>query len=61
MSWHNLRSINKHKLFISSKVYNMNSLAKELELPGAFILGAGAVSSKTIGMNAEVMTIYITT
>lgn len=32
----------------------MNNIAKELELPGAFVLGAGAVSSKTVGMNAEV-------
>lgn len=38
----------------------MNTIAKELELPGAFILGAGAVSSKTVGMNAEVLTIYVT-
>lgn len=35
----------------------MNTVAKELELPRAFILGAGAVSSKTVGMNGEVMTI----
>lgn len=47
--------------YISSKVYNMNTIAKELELPGAFILGAGAVSSKTVGMNAEVMTVYLST
>lgn len=39
----------------------MNTIAKQLELPGAFILGAGAVSSKTVGMNAEVMTVYLTT
>nr|ADO27824.1 ester hydrolase c11orf54-like protein [Ictalurus furcatus] len=42
------------------KVYNMNTLAKELELPGAFILGAGAVSSKTVGMNAELMPLVLT-
>lgn len=36
------------------KVYNMNTVSKELELPGAFIIGAGAASSKTVGMNAEV-------
>lgn len=43
-------------LFLSycMKVYNMNTVSKELELPGAFIIGAGAVSSKTVGMNAEV-------
>uniref|UniRef100_A0A3B3Q446 Chromosome 11 open reading frame 54 n=1 Tax=Paramormyrops kingsleyae TaxID=1676925 RepID=A0A3B3Q446_9TELE len=37
------------------KVYDMNAVAKALELPGAFILGAGAVSSKSVGMNAEVL------
>lgn len=37
-----------------SKVYNMNLVSKEVELPGAFILGAGAVSSKTVGINGEV-------
>lgn len=39
----------------------MNTIAKELELPGAFILGAGAVSSKTVGMNGEVMANCLTT
>ncbi|KAJ7997103.1 hypothetical protein DPEC_G00225460 [Dallia pectoralis] len=42
------------------KEYNMNSVSKDLELPGAFILGAGAVSSKTIGMNAELMPLVLT-
>ncbi|XP_028840088.1 ester hydrolase C11orf54 homolog [Denticeps clupeoides] len=42
------------------KVYNMNSVAKEVELPGAFILGAGAVSSRTAGMNAELMPLVLT-
>ncbi|KAI4884442.1 hypothetical protein NFI96_032110 [Prochilodus magdalenae] len=42
------------------KVYNMNTVAKELELPGAFMLGAGAVSSKTVGMNAELMPLVLT-
>lgn len=32
----------------------MNLVSKEVELPGAFIFGAGAVSSKTVGMNGEV-------
>lgn len=32
------------------KVYNMNSVSKEVELPGAFILGAGAISFKTAGI-----------
>lgn len=34
----------------------MNDLSRELELPGAFMLGAGAVSSRIVGMNAEVVT-----
>ncbi|XP_048872759.1 ester hydrolase C11orf54 homolog [Brienomyrus brachyistius] len=42
------------------KVYDMNSIAKALELPGAFILGAGAVSSKSVGMNAELMPLVVT-
>lgn len=37
------------------KLYNMNTVAKETDLPGAFILGAGAVSSRTLGINAELM------
>lgn len=36
------------------KVYNMNTVSKEVELPGGFFLGAGAVSCKTTGMNGEV-------
>ncbi|XP_018610714.1 ester hydrolase C11orf54 homolog isoform X1 [Scleropages formosus] len=42
------------------KVYNMNTVAKEVELPGAFILGAGAASSRTLGMNAELMPLVVT-
>ncbi|XP_061658801.1 ester hydrolase C11orf54 homolog isoform X2 [Syngnathoides biaculeatus] len=37
------------------KEYDMNAISKELELPGAFILGAGAVSSRIVGMNAEIV------
>ncbi|XP_028662647.2 ester hydrolase C11orf54 homolog isoform X1 [Erpetoichthys calabaricus] len=37
------------------KVYNMNTVAKEIEMPGAFILGAGAASSKSLGINAELI------
>lgn len=29
-------------------------MAKEIQLPGAFFLGAGAVSSRVVGCNAEV-------
>ncbi|XP_029468542.1 ester hydrolase C11orf54 homolog isoform X2 [Rhinatrema bivittatum] len=37
------------------KIYNINAVAKEIELPGAFILGAGAVSHRTLGENAELI------
>ncbi|KAM4620908.1 ester hydrolase C11orf54 homolog [Polymixia lowei] len=42
------------------KEYNMNTVSKEVELPGAFILGAGAVSSRVVGMNAEMMPVVLT-
>lgn len=42
------------------KIYNMNLVSKEVELPGAFILGAGAVSSTSVGMNAELMPLVLT-
>ncbi|XP_038618035.1 ester hydrolase C11orf54 homolog [Tachyglossus aculeatus] len=35
------------------KIYNLNVVAKEMELPGAFILGAGAAPFRTLGVNAE--------
>ncbi len=38
--------------------YDMNAISKELELPGAFVIGAGAVASKVVGVNAEVNHIY---
>ncbi|XP_010282184.1 PREDICTED: ester hydrolase C11orf54 homolog isoform X3 [Phaethon lepturus] len=37
------------------KVYDLNTVAEDIELPGAFILGAGAASSKVLGVNAEVI------
>ncbi|KAH0625202.1 hypothetical protein JD844_033428 [Phrynosoma platyrhinos] len=37
------------------KVYDLNTVAKEIQLPGAFFLGAGAVSSRVVGGNAEVI------
>uniref|UniRef100_A0A3Q3AIF6 Chromosome 11 open reading frame 54 n=1 Tax=Kryptolebias marmoratus TaxID=37003 RepID=A0A3Q3AIF6_KRYMA len=37
------------------KEYNMNTVSKELELPGAFLLGAAAAPCRIIGMNAEVI------
>jgi len=36
------------------QVYDLNTVAKDIELPGAFILGAGAASSRVLGVNAEV-------
>lgn len=36
------------------QVYDLNTVAKDIELPGAFFLGAGAVSSRAVGVNAEV-------
>ncbi|XP_060627086.2 ester hydrolase C11orf54 homolog [Anolis sagrei] len=39
------------------KVYDMNRVAKEMQLPGAFLLGAGAVSSRAVGGNAELIPI----
>lgn len=42
----------------SSQEYNMNTISKELELPGAFILGAAGAPSRIIGMNAEVNHFY---
>ncbi|KAM4796490.1 ester hydrolase C11orf54 homolog [Rhinophrynus dorsalis] len=37
------------------KIYNINTVAKEMDLPGAYILGAGAVSYRSLGMNAELI------
>ncbi|OCT92327.1 hypothetical protein XELAEV_18015384mg, partial [Xenopus laevis] len=34
-------------------VYNVNSVARKIGLPGAYILGAGATSHKSLGMNAD--------
>ncbi|KAK2828763.1 hypothetical protein Q5P01_019797 [Channa striata] len=42
------------------KEYNMNIISKEVELPGAFILGAAAAPSRIIGMNAELMPLVLT-
>ncbi|KAM6094441.1 ester hydrolase C11orf54 homolog isoform 2-T3 [Chlamydotis macqueenii] len=42
------------------KVYDLNTVAKDIELPGAFILGAGAASSKVVGVNAELIPIVQT-
>ncbi|KAM9846739.1 ester hydrolase C11orf54 homolog [Aulostomus maculatus] len=42
------------------KEYDMNAVSKELELPGAFILGAAAAPSRIVGMNAELMPLVLT-
>lgn len=41
-------------LVTRSKVYNFKDVAKEVELPGAFFVGAGAGSSRLAGVNCEV-------
>uniref|UniRef100_A0A3B3DAY6 Chromosome 11 open reading frame 54 n=1 Tax=Oryzias melastigma TaxID=30732 RepID=A0A3B3DAY6_ORYME len=40
--------------------YDMNAISKEVELPGAFLLGAGAAPCRIIGMNAELMPLVLT-
>ncbi|KAL6040219.1 hypothetical protein STEG23_016036, partial [Scotinomys teguina] len=42
------------------KVYDLNEIAKEIKLPGAFILGAGAGPFQTLGFNSEFMPIVQT-
>ncbi|XP_042718570.1 ester hydrolase C11orf54 homolog [Lagopus leucura] len=44
----------------TDKVYDLNTVAKDIELPGAFFLGAGAVSSRAVGVNAEFIPIALT-
>lgn len=43
-----------HICLSSSQEYDMNIISKEVELPGAFILGAAGAASRILGMNAEV-------
>ena len=42
--------------FSPPKVYNFRDIAKSIELPGAFFIGAGAGSSRLAGVNCEVRT-----
>ncbi|KAA8586379.1 hypothetical protein FQN60_000215, partial [Etheostoma spectabile] len=42
------------------KEYNMNTLSKQLELPGAFVLGAAGAPIRIVGMNAELMPLVLT-
>ncbi|KAG8451805.1 hypothetical protein GDO86_003850 [Hymenochirus boettgeri] len=37
------------------KVYNVNTVTKNIDLPGAYILGAGATSHRSLGINAELI------
>ncbi|MEE6518600.1 hypothetical protein FKM82_029702 [Ascaphus truei] len=37
------------------KIYNINTVAKKIELPGAYFLGAGAASHRSMGLNAELI------
>lgn len=41
-----------------SQEYDMNTISKEMELPGAFVLGAAGAPSRVLGMNAEVILFY---
>ncbi|KAB1282634.1 Ester hydrolase C11orf54-like protein [Camelus dromedarius] len=42
------------------KVYDLNKIAKEVQSPGAFILGAGAGPFQTLGFNSEFMPVIQT-
>lgn len=43
-----------HTFPLPSQEYDMNNVSRELELPGAFLLGAAGAPSRILGMNAEV-------
>ena len=45
-----------------SKLYNLAEMATLVDLPGAFVLGAGAGSSRVAGVNCEVCAydVYVT-
>jgi len=43
-----------------SKLYSFDDIANSVELPGGFIIGAGAGSSKFVGVNCEMMTNLVT-
>eukprot|EP00055_Hartaetosiga_balthica_P007530 m.26004 g.26004 ORF g.26004 m.26004 type:complete len:330 (-) comp5817_c0_seq3:339-1328(-) len=38
-----------------NKIYNLKDVAKAIGLPGAFFIGAGAGSSRLVGVNCELM------
>lgn len=37
------------------ETFDLNRIAEAVELPGAYVFGAGAASSKVVGVNAELM------
>uniref|UniRef100_A0A8C5LQK1 Chromosome 11 open reading frame 54 n=1 Tax=Leptobrachium leishanense TaxID=445787 RepID=A0A8C5LQK1_9ANUR len=39
----------------ADKTYDINTVAKKINLPGAYFLGAGATSYRSLGMNAEMI------
>ncbi|XP_024587066.1 ester hydrolase C11orf54 homolog [Neophocaena asiaeorientalis asiaeorientalis] len=47
-------------LINKKKVYDLNKIAKEIQLPGAFVLGAGAGPFQTLGFNSEFMPVVQT-
>ena len=40
------------------QLYSFDDIANIVELPGGFIVGAGAGSSKFVGVNCEVNSVY---
>lgn len=45
---------------VKKKSYDLNKIAKEIKLPGAFILRAGAGPFQTLGFNSEFMPVIQT-
>ena len=38
------------------QIYNLETVAEQCELPGGFVVGAGAGPAHVLGVNAEVLT-----
>nr|XP_058906860.1 LOW QUALITY PROTEIN: ester hydrolase C11orf54 homolog [Kogia breviceps] len=47
-------------LINKKKVYDLNKITKEIQLPGAFVLGAGAGPFQTLGFHSEFMPVVQT-
>ena len=47
-------------LINKKKVYDLNKIAEEIQLPGALVLGAGAGPFQTLGFNSEFMPVVQT-